>query len=281
VLGNVLAAVIMILMSGVGLADIANINEAIMSSKNGWWAMILGQGVASLITFIISGLLYWYWIEKKKFSDFNFKELPTIGIIALATVCQLAFAPFNGWVQKMNQKMALPASLEPLEKFMKSMEDQMADATKFLTDFNSPLQFVFAFLVIAVIAGIGEELLFRGLIQRKLQIGFKNPHLAIWGAAIIFSAIHMQFYGFLPRVFLGALLGYFYYWTGNLWVPIIAHIVNNGLIVTMLYLSKIKVISTDVEKLDQVPMPAVLGSIAIFGGLMYLLYNKTKKLDSN
>jgi membrane protease YdiL (CAAX protease family) len=279
VLAQIVAGGLMILMSGIELSNIGNLIEVLMNSKNGWWAMMLSQGVASIFTFIVPGLLFWYAVEKKQFSDLSFRALPSLQIFGLVILIQLSFSPFSGWVQSLNEKMQLPASLEWLESIMKSMEDSAKTLTDFLTKFDSPLELFVALIVIAIIAGIGEELIFRGLIQRKLLLGIKNYHLAIWISAIIFSCIHMQFYGFFPRMFLGALFGYLYYWSGNIWVPIFAHIFNNGLAVVLMHMVNQKKISPEIEKLDTIPMPYVTVSVLLFGGLMYLFKKKYSEVE--
>lgn len=270
VLAQIVAGGLMILMSGIELRNIGNLIDVLMNSKNGWWAMMLSQGVASIFTFIVPGLLFWYAVEKKQFNDLSFRALPSLQIFGLVILIQLTFSPFSGWVQSLNEKMQLPASLEWLELIMKSMENSAKTLTDFLTKFDSTLELFVALIVIAIIAGIGEELIFRGLIQRKLLLGIKNYHLAIWISAIIFSGIHMQFYGFFPRMFLGALFGYLYYWSGNIWVPIFAHIFNNGLAVVLLHMVNQKKISPEIEKLDSIPLPYVLASLLAFIGLMFV-----------
>jgi uncharacterized protein len=270
VLAQIVAGGLMILMSGIELSNIGNLIDVLMNSKNGWWAMMLSQGVASIFTFIVPGLLFWYAVEKKQFSDLSFRALPSLQVFGLVILIQLFFSPFSGWVQSLNEKMQLPASLEWLELIMKSMENSAKTLTDFLTKFDSPLELFVALIVIAIIAGIGEELIFRGLIQRKLLLGIKNYHLAIWISAIIFSGIHMQFYGFFPRMFLGALFGYLYYWSGNIWVPIFAHIFNNGLAVVLMHMVNQKKISPEIEKLDSIPLPYVLASLLAFIGLMFV-----------
>jgi uncharacterized protein len=274
-LAQIVAGGLMILMSGIELSNIGNIIEVLINSKNGWWTMMLSQGVASIFTFILPGLLFWYAIEKKQFSDLSFKNLPALQIFGMVILIQLCFSPFSGYIQSLNEKMQMPASLEWLEMLMKSMEESAKTLTDFLTKFDSPIQLIVALIVIAVIAGIGEELIFRGLIQRKLMLAFNNYHLAIWVSAIIFSGIHMQFYGFFPRMFLGALFGYLYYWSGNIWVPIFAHIFNNGLAVILMDLVNHKKISPEIEKLDTVPLPYVGISVLVFGGLLYLFKKQT------
>lgn len=278
VIGNVIATFIMIYFSGsiLSLESLISLNSNLMSSSNGWLGLLIAQAFASVFTFIISGLAYFKWIEKKGFQDFNFRKLPNLGIILLSVLTLVSLLPFNGWLQEINSNMKFPASLSGLEIFLKSMEDSMAELTKFMTGFDEFWELILALLVIGLIAGIGEELIFRGLLQRKLYLAFNNPHLAIWISAVIFSAIHMQFYGFLPRMFLGAILGYLYYYSGNLWIAILGHVFNNCLAVTMLYLVNLKIISPEIEKLDSVPVYGIIGSLAVGMYLFYTFKNQTK-----
>ena len=137
--------------------------------------------------------------------------------------------------------------------------------------FNSTGEFLFAFLIIAILPGIGEELVFRGLLQPQLHRATGNAHIAIWISAILFSAIHMQFFGFVPRVLLGALFGYLYLWSGNLIIPMFAHFMNNGFSVLMLYLHQLGIVDIDIETTEAAPWPAVIGfSIITFGLMVYL-----------
>ncbi|NJC26846.1 CPBP family intramembrane glutamic endopeptidase [Neolewinella antarctica] len=100
-------------------------------------------------------------------------------------------------------------------------------------------EFVLAFLTIAVSAGLGEELLLRGVLQNRILGGWLggNHHVRIWVAAALFSAMHIEFAGFLPRLLLGASLGYAYYWTRSLWVPILLHLAFNGIQVVIAYVT--------------------------------------------
>lgn len=270
VLGNIIAAVFMIIIGGIGVDDLTDINGALMSSSSGWWALMIGQGVASILTFILAGIFYWKVVEKKELSELNFKGIENLKVFGLVILTQLCFLPLNSWFQEVNENMQLPAALSGLEKFMKTMEDSLAEMTEYLTRFDTLPKVVVGFIVIAVVAGVGEELIFRGLIQRKLYKGLKNPHTAIWLAAFIFSAIHFQFYGFLPRLFLGAMFGYFFLWTGNLWVPIVAHIFNNGFAVIMYYLANTQVMDADVAEMEHFPTSVVLASVVLTAGMLWL-----------
>jgi hypothetical protein len=109
--------------------------------------------------------------------------------------------------------------------------------------------------------------------------GTKNIHVAIWISAFFFSAIHVQFFGFVPRMLLGALFGYLYYWSGNLWVPMFAHFVNNGFAVCMIYLYQKKIVDTNLDSPEAAPWPAVIVAAGIVATALW--YFKTKFQSSN
>jgi membrane protease YdiL (CAAX protease family) len=155
--------------------------------------------------------------------------------------------------------------------FFIEKEDVAAELTTYLTRFDSFGLFAFAFIVIAVLPGIGEELVFRGMLQPELQRATGNIHAAIWISAIMFSAIHLQFFGFIPRVLLGVLFGYLYYWSGNIAIPMLAHFVNNGFSVLMLYLHQRGIVSFNVESVESAhPLMVVLFTLITFALLLYL-----------
>jgi uncharacterized protein len=120
---------------------------------------------------------------------------------------------------------------------MKESEAQAMKITEAFLKMETTQDLLINLLVIAVVPAIGEELLFRGVLQRLFQELTKNIHLTVFLSAAIFSAIHMQFYGFLPRMFLGVLFGYMLVWTGNIWVPVLAHFINNGAAVFFAWLA--------------------------------------------
>jgi len=131
--------------------------------------------------------------------------------------------------------------------------------------------------MIAIIPAIGEELFFRGVMQRIFSDWFKNMHVAIFFTAFLFAAIHMQFYGMLPRMMLGVLFGYLYYWTGSLWVPVFAHFLNNGAAVIVSYLSSRGFISSGYEDFGATNnFFLIAGSIVFTSFLLFMVYQKGK-----
>jgi membrane protease YdiL (CAAX protease family) len=185
----------------------------------------------------------------------------------------------------LNSLLILPEFLSGVEQWMRDMETQLMELTNYLTDFQSIPELLSGILVIGVFAGIGEELFFRGLIQPKMQRYFQSPHLGIWITAFIFSAIHVQFYGFLPRMFLGALFGYLYHYTGSLFYPILGHILNNTFTLLLVYASNEGLIELDVQSTDTVSYPGAFAGILvlILGFLYFKKVNRVtnEKLDQS
>ncbi|MFN3588477.1 MAG: lysostaphin resistance A-like protein [Spirosomataceae bacterium] len=270
VIGNLVGSYVMVALTNLSLSDLSDLEGALREAPNGWFALIVSQAIVSLSMFTGAGLLYWYWIEKQPFSTFHTYQTPSPSLFLFVYIIQIVSMPFSSWVQSANAAMKLPASLQAIESYMRAMEDKLGEMTTFMTTYDSFGQFILTFLVIGCVAGFGEELIFRGLLQRKLVQAWQNHHLAIWVSAFVFSAIHFQFYGFFPRLFLGALFGYFYYWSGNLWIPIAAHVFNNGTAVLVMYLIHLKKISPELEKMDSVPAVGVIASALLTGlGLWY------------
>ena len=164
----------------------------------------------------------------------------------------------------------------PLPDWMRLLEDDAADIMQDILTMDSTGSFLLTLLLVAILPGMGEEVIFRGILQTQVTEWTRRPVLSVWIAAIVFSAIHMQFEGFLPRVALGAVLGFLYLWTKNLWIPILAHAFNNGFQVCVLYFSGIDL--SDMENEQQMALNGwwITGSVVI----LYLCYRVLRKPKS-
>jgi len=200
----------------------------------------------------------------------------------LAAISLLFVVPFINYLGALNSQMSFPDSFSGIENWMRTMEDTAEAMVDKFMKVESVSGLLFNIFMIAIIPAIGEELMFRGVIQRILTNWTKNQHWGIWIAAFLFSAMHMQFYGFLPRMVLGAMFGYLLVWTGTMWVPILAHFVNNTMGVLGYYFINKGVISKDVEEWGSgtEQLPLVIFSFTIVGLLLYLIWrieqSKTK-----
>ena len=192
----------------------------------------------------------------------------------------LVAIPFINMLSWLNQQIILPEALSEIEKMMQSSEVQIAEITEKMLNVSTLGALLFNVFLVAVVPALGEELFFRGTIQRLLS-DWKGALFAIWITAFVFSAIHMQFYGFLPRMLLGAFLGYLLLWSGSLWLPIIAHFVNNSVAVVFYYLKFNGVKVIDVETIgtdDTLWLGIVSGIVCVFLG--FLIRKNTRKATS-
>ena len=241
---------------------------------DGWMSIMLLQGITHLFSFLIPSLFFWFMVEQLRWQDFVFRESPSTLFWTLVALVVVVFMPFNSLIVEWNERLSLPPFLADLEAWMHAKETSLAKLTRFMVGFESSTQLLIALIVIAIIPAVGEEVLFRGIIQRKLAKRWANVHLSIWLTAVVFSAIHIQFYGFVPRLLLGALFGYLYYWSGRLSVAIFAHFVNNGFTVWMMYLHHSRVIGYDIEDAQIIPWWLSLASLAVTLYLLMVLYRQ-------
>ncbi|MGK7392953.1 MAG: CPBP family intramembrane glutamic endopeptidase [Candidatus Cyclobacteriaceae bacterium M3_2C_046] len=243
--------------------------------------VFLIQGFSSLFGFIIAPILYVILVDRLPFSAITYHhERANLQIILLSIFIVIAFMGVNSIIIEWNQEINFPESLREFEQWATEKEEQARNLTTFLTDFNDFGTFILALIVIAVIPAIGEEVLFRGLGQNKLLAIFKNHHVAIWVSAIIFSVIHFQFYGFVPRMLLGALFGYMYFWSGTLLVPIIAHFVNNGFTIFMIFLYNIDLTEYNIEEETDITFVPVIIFFVLTAFLIYYFRSHFRKQES-
>jgi membrane protease YdiL (CAAX protease family) len=192
----------------------------------------------------------------------------------IVVVLVFALMPLINWTGEINSHLSLPGFLSGVENWMKSSEAKAKELTEAFMKMESLSDLAINLVVIALLAAIGEELLFRGALQNVLVELTRKPHLSVWITAIIFSALHAQFYGFLPRMLLGVVLGYLYIWSGSLWVSILFHFLNNGLAVLFGYLIKNGALTDKAETIGagDTPISFVITSAIVSVGLMYFVY---------
>lgn len=217
-------------------------------------------------------LLFAVLITGQWWQFFQFHQFPKFYTVGLSILFLLSVFPLAQALLQFNKQLPLP-------DWAVSMESNLNDLIKGLLVMDTPIEFLFNVLAIALIPAICEELMFRGVIQQQLGKFTARPILAIWITAVIFSSVHGQFEGFLPRLLLGASLGYLYYWSGTLWVSIIAHAFNNGMQIAVLYFSNTQM--QQVENLEsQIPFLLVL-VCAIFALSIGYLLNKQSLVNKS
>ena len=222
------------------------------------------QGCSAIGLFVAPPLLFAYFTKHQLgWNHVNRQQ------ILLAVVFMMLSMPFINGIAVWNEGLHLPSFLGSLESWMRQAEAEAMRMTEAFLVMDTPLDLLVNLLIIAVIPAVGEELLFRGVIQKLFLKWNGKVHLSVWLTAFVFSAVHMQFLGFFPRLILGAVLGYMLVWSGSLWLPIVAHFTNNAFAVLFTYFIGMDKINPSVENIGTEG-----GSIVLISGLggLLLLY---------
>ncbi|MCL3780294.1 CPBP family intramembrane metalloprotease [Prolixibacteraceae bacterium JC049] len=230
------------------------------------------QILQSFGLFIIPPFIAAYIFSSNSKEYLKLSTIPKWQSVVLAFGVIWVANPIINYVGELNAAMQLPESLQGIENWMRQKEDLAAEVTKTLLEVETIPALLFNVFLIGVLPGVGEELLFRGVIQRIFHRMTRNKHIAIWVTAFVFSALHFQFYGFLPRLLLGALFGYLLVWSNCLWLPMLAHFFNNSLATVIFYLNHNGFINLDFEKVGSDSMPMVIGSLVLTTIVLRLIY---------
>lgn len=229
------------------------------------WCIIAGQNI---LAFIIPAILTWKFCFKiSPLKAMEADNVPSFRMIGIAILIYAVGIPALNQIVYWNQEMNLPDSLASFEQWCRQMEEQAEELTKGLINTTDLLPTIINLLLIGILTGIGEEFFFRGALQRMLIWCKVNPHVAIWTAATVFSALHFQFFGFVPRLLLGAFFGYLYWWSGSIWVNAFAHALNNSLVIVSTWCINKGFISEEFDMMgvaeSSVPVIAIISAIAV------------------
>jgi membrane protease YdiL (CAAX protease family) len=198
----------------------------------------------------------------------------TVAFVVLVFIISL---PAMNCIVDWNQHVTLPASMKTIETAMRQMENEATQMSNMMINSSNMWELIIMVLIAGVLTGLCEETFFRGMLQKLLMDKPMNAHIAIWLAAIVFSALHMQFFGFVPRMLMGAYFGYIVWWTHSLWSSVIAHALNNSVVVIQQYLFSQHVLKTSLDELGVAhgtfPTLAVVSAL-LTAALMIVLYKK-------
>ena len=172
------------------------------------------------------------------FQGLAMQRIPSAYLFLLSMLLMWVQLPIINQLAQFNQQLIFPEALASIGDWMRAQEDQAAKLTELFLTMPRLGDFFLSLLIMAFIPALGEELLFRSTLQPLIAKWLGKPHLAIWITAFVFSFIHFQFFGFLPRFLIGAFLGYLFYWSGSIWYSVAAHFANNGLAVLGYYLQQ-------------------------------------------
>jgi len=231
---------------GVDMANPDELRALLSEGPNSYFSQLL-LGLNHLLIFIGTSCLYWWWIKEDSFLRYfkleKFHDWKLLGLCLLLLIVSYPLITASGLLFEYIE----------LPEWMKSMDEDYSKIIEGMFGKGDVPSFILNILVIALLPAIGEELIFRGVIQKELHSVIQNPHLVIFITSVIFSGIHLQAEGFLPKLIISYVLCYTYWWTKSLWVPMILHFFNNGLMSFALFFNKEKLM--DLEQTENITFP--------------------------
>ncbi len=254
VFGSLLVAALGSNMLGVSLLQVP---DALNRPQNADISRLLNT-LATLVAFLIPAIVFAKVLSKQPFSWLGFNKRMNGKQILIVVLITFAGMILSGSLGMLNQKIPLS---ENLLKQAQQLENAYKNAMMNMAHMTSLTDYLLAMLVMALAPAVFEEVLFRGAFQKVFVGWTKNAWAGIIITSILFSAIHFSFFGFLPRIALGLILGLIFYYTNNLWLSILLHFLNNGFVVTQLYILSAQ--GKAIDKVMDETMPIWWGSIAL------------------
>lgn len=233
------------------------------------------QTIQGIGLFVLPAFVIGYLHSKKTFKYLSFNRINPRSLISLTFFVFVFSIPIISYTGYLNSKLVLPEWMSGIENWMQETEDRAKAATMVLLKMDSIGALLFNLFMIAIIPAIGEELIFRGVFQKIIGNWAKNMHIGIIISAFLFSAMHFQFYGFLPRLLLGILLGYIFYWSGTIWIPILGHFINNAAATISYYFAGDQVMESG-ENFATDTLPYLGISLALVTMLIFTFYKQSR-----
>jgi membrane protease YdiL (CAAX protease family) len=278
IISLILIVISAILVSNLILLGIASIFNVTIESENDLMALLKDENniryvksyvaINHILIFIISPLIFLMIFSRNRVISYLSLRHFHPSLLLLFPLALFSLYPLMGFLSFYVEQIELP-------DFLDNMDKSSMESLGELLNMTSVQDLLINIVIIGIIPGIGEELLFRGVIQKELSKKLTNPHVAIFITAFLFSAFHFQVAGFIPKLMIGLVLGYAYFLSGSLILPMIIHSLNNIFLTTSLFAAGGKIQTQDIQS-ENVPIAAVLFSLILFATLTYLILSITK-----
>lgn len=242
-------------------------------------AMRIAAVMQSLFQLIVPAIATAMIVTRRPATFLAIDRRIDLRLLLLAAAALITATPMMNRLISLNEAVTLPDSLAWLEQSLKQMEEQAAATIAVMQGGTSVGDLVMNILIIGVLAGLGEELFFRGTFLRLMTTGRINPHIAVWTVAVVFSAVHLQFYGFVPRTLLGAYFGYLVVWTRCLWIPVIIHALNNIIYVSSEWVAARQGLDESAINSYDGNLLVNAASVIITAALLIVIYRLSDKSD--
>ena len=276
------------LIGGLGYFTVSNmfglspddISNGLSDSDSGIPANALRilQTFMSLGMFLVPALAFSQISKDREIEFFGFNKKVPSSVWGSVVLLMFAISPFIDGIVYLNYNLPYPDFISDFVQSLVAQQEVLSEQMEKLTEMTSLSVFFINVLVIAVIPAIGEEWLFRGVIQKLFKENFHSTHKAIWLTAFFFALLHQSVFYFLGLWLLGALLGYLKEWSGNIWVPVLAHFINNSLILVVLYFAPDLMGDLETIEFEWLTfLPSLVGSCL----LIFLIYRLLKSFNSS
>ena len=235
---------------------------------------LFANALASFIAFGLPGIAVAFFSKDKIGAVLGFKPIHNFNQIGLVILIAITGLFLSGALGDLTEKIPIPINLK---NWATQMEDQYKKALFAMTQMKSVLDLIYAILAVAVVPAVVEELFFRASLQKIIMDWTGKPYIAIVVTAVIFSAFHFSYFGFLSRMSLGIILGIIYFYTKTIWMPMLMHFINNGIGITILYF-----VRNNPKKMDAVidgNLPYYWVVVALF--VIIILCKKLKETSSH
>ncbi|MCL2041174.1 MAG: CPBP family intramembrane metalloprotease [Bacteroidales bacterium] len=266
-----------VFLGGDGLGAISSLSND--SPESGRLFLKWMQGFVQIGVMLVPALIFACFYDNRPFKMLKINRVKYSWRYLIAIALPFAVLPLAGLLNEWNNAVKFPEFLASLEQYLRNMEENAARMTEIFLYAETGWGLLLNIIIIAVIPAISEEFLFRGVLQNIFKRWFGNVHWAVIVTALIFSAIHGQFFGFLPRFVLGLMLGYLFVTMKSIWAPVIAHFVNNGTATVVAFLASKGIMETSAEEFGVMSNAELWGliSAAAMVGIFYLLWRKNER----
>ncbi|HXB10997.1 MAG TPA: CPBP family intramembrane glutamic endopeptidase [Bacteroidia bacterium] len=254
-----------------GLSDYTN-PEILLGLK-------VAQIVSSFGTFIIPAIVFALLASRHRAEYLQVNRLGKLSTMLLGGLLMWSALPLINYLAELNSHMQLPSFMHGVEVWMKDSEQKAEALTNAFMGHQTFGGFLVNLFMIGLLAAVAEEIFFRAVLQKIMIKMFKNIHWGIWITAFLFSFLHFEFYGFLPRMLMGVYLGYLFVWSKSLWVPIFAHFLNNGTAVLFSYLEERNIVPKTIDQVgtDNSQIIYVIASTIVVALIIFIIYRSENK----
>jgi uncharacterized protein len=281
--GGVLSVIFLIAGMQIFCSDLGVFDKSLpLMSSNDFSFMRYILIMQDISIFIIPSILILRLLKTEASQSAHENRIPQLNEVGLVLILAICLFPITGFTGQINSAMHFPVWLSGVEQWIIEKEKKADSLIGLMVVSGSLLTMLLNMLTLALIPAIAEELLFRGVFQRIFADLFKSGHFAVWFTAFLFSTLHFQFFGFIPRFILGLVFGYLFFWSGTLWLPVISHFFNNAIPVVITYIQGAEKLNSpaDVPLWQQaivLPLPVAISLVILF----YFRKNRFKNESVN